>query len=507
MIVEIEPLGADVEIASTEADLTALSQELVPTGPVGPAGEGADVSGISPITVNSSDEIGLDETALVPGSDTEILFNDSGLLGADSGLTYNGKTLGVQAEDGQTDPLLSLQDANQTPLFEVGSDGSITSSIQPAVLQLTSDNTTHDLNSNSWARVPWTIIKETDTLYDYDLTADNTAFTVTQGGLYRLKVRLTYNAIGRRDSPAVRFTVNGVQIDGDGRSGYVRNGSGHDTGTTYLETTTRLSAGDTVGVVSKQTASSGTDTMIPNQSEFRIENMSVITRDAGDASSLQGYSAGDFFLKNVEDLSGAGFPYFDGTDLALSSTLGVYNEYPEIVESGSGDPPTLYIDGVAGSREEGKIKFREKNPDGTYRSGAEIKQTRVGLEISPRYFKTIKLDGFRSTVEVSTNSVDINAQDSVNFLHKDGGVGFFNENGLTVDGYTSSSVTVNARSGQTDPLLSLQDENANPLFTDQVSGDRKYHTAGSGIVLTSPDGNTTKRVYLDNSGNLQTETP
>lgn len=112
MIVEIEPLGADVEIASTEADLTALSQELVPTGPVGPAGEGADVSGISPITVNSSDEIGLDETALVPGSSNEILFNDGGTLGADSGLTWDGKTLSVQAQSGQTDPLLSLKHEN-----------------------------------------------------------------------------------------------------------------------------------------------------------------------------------------------------------------------------------------------------------------------------------------------------------------------------------------------------------------------------------------------------------
>jgi hypothetical protein len=359
--------------------------------------------------------------------------------------------------------------------------------------------------------VPWTIIKETDTLYDYDLTADNTAFTVTEGGLYRLKVRLTYNATGPRDSPAVRFTVNGAQIDGDGRSGYVRNGSGHDTGTTYLETTTRLSAGDTVGVVSKQTANSGTDTMIPNQSEFRIENMSVITRDAGDASSLQGYSAKDFVLKNIEDLSGAGFPYFDGTDLALSSTLGVYDEYPEIVESGSGDPPTLYIDGVAGSQEEGKIKFREKNADGTYRSGGTIQQISAKLVIAPRYLGSIKLDALRSNVEVRSHDVDLTAQDSVNFFHKEGGgtttVGSFDEKGLTVNGDTSSSIIVNARSGQTDPLLSLQDTNGNPLFTDQVSGDRKYHTAGAGVVLTSPDGSTTKRVYLDNSGNLQTETP
>lgn len=70
----------------------------------------------------------------------------------------------------------------------------------------------------------------------------------------------------------------------------------------------------------------------------------------------------------------------------------------------------------------------------------------------------------------------------------------------------NKTLKAKAQSGQTDPLLSLQDVSENTLITDQVSGNRKYHTAGSGIILTSPDGNTTKRVHLDNSGNLTTTT-
>jgi hypothetical protein len=53
--------------------------------------------------------------------------------------------------------------------------------------------------------------------------------------------------------------------------------------------------------------------------------------------------------------------------------------------------------------------------------------------------------------------------------------------------------------------LQLNDETGSPLITDEVSGDRTYHEPGKGVVLTSPDGSTTKRVYLDNSGTLQTE--
>ena len=253
MIVEIEPLGADVEIASTEADLTALSQDLVPTGPVGPAGEGADVSGINPITVNSSDEIGLDETALVPGSSGEILFNDSGVLGSDSKLTWDGTELIVS-------------DPNSTDSLKIYSTGG---------------------------------------------------------------------------------------------QGYIENNS--------------------------------TDNII------RIK-----------PSSKRSW-------------------VFESRTLR----------------------PTVQSD--------------------------------LGAPFSNQQIKDIHMVG--ALQDKGNNILSFGETESW------------------------SGLNVQAKSGQIDPLLSLQDENANPLFTDQVSGDRKYHTAGSGIVLTSPDGNTTKRVYLDNSGNLQTETP
>jgi len=70
----------------------------------------------------------------------------------------------------------------------------------------------------------------------------------------------------------------------------------------------------------------------------------------------------------------------------------------------------------------------------------------------------------------------------------------------------TATITAQAKSGQTDPLLQLNDETGSSLIQDTVSGDREYKAPGKGVILTSPDGGTTKRVYLDNNGDLVTET-
>lgn len=100
-----------------------------------------------------------------------------------------------------------------------------------------------------------------------------------------------------------------------------------------------------------------------------------------------------------------------------------------------------------------------------------------------------------------------------NLSLKTGDAAFLKSNGnrqvLFGNGSTnnlSSRVTIAAKSGQTDPLLQLNDETGSPLITDEVSGDRTYHAPGKGVVLTSPDGSTKKRVRLDNNGDLVTET-
>ena len=43
------------------------------------------------------------------------------------------------------------------------------------------------------------------------------------------------------------------------------------------------------------------------------------------------------------------------------------------------------------------------------------------------------------------------------------------------------------------------------MATMTVDGDIQLHQNGQGLIMTSPDGNTTKRVFLNNSGNLATE--
>jgi hypothetical protein len=60
-------------------------------------------------------------------------------------------------------------------------------------------------------------------------------------------------------------------------------------------------------------------------------------------------------------------------------------------------------------------------------------------------------------------------------------------------------------------VWSVDDSGFNPPSGDNTvmslfaDGDLNLLKGGAGVVLTSPDGSTTKRVYLDNSGTLQTE--
>ena len=120
MIVEIEPKGAAVEIASTKVGLRALSQDLVPTGPVGPAGDTADLTVESPLQLSGgtlsidTSQLETDITATAPitwDPDTETVGLQTDPLSVDA-LQVSGEPaqVTVQASNGQADPLLEMKD-------------------------------------------------------------------------------------------------------------------------------------------------------------------------------------------------------------------------------------------------------------------------------------------------------------------------------------------------------------------------------------------------------------
>jgi len=81
----------------------------------------------------------------------------------------------------------------------------------------------------------------------------------------------------------------------------------------------------------------------------------------------------------------------------------------------------------------------------------------------------------------------------------------FNAAGTNRKAVLDNGLVLNVSTGQTDPIIQINDETGSPLIQETASGDREYKTPGKGIILTSEDGSHTKRVYLDNNGTLQTE--
>jgi hypothetical protein len=81
-------------------------------------------------------------------------------------------------------------------------------------------------------------------------------------------------------------------------------------------------------------------------------------------------------------------------------------------------------------------------------------------------------------------------------------------NGYFVEGEhprVNGSFYVRAVSSPTKPLFNISNNSDDALHTFD-STDLTNHVHGGGVVLTSPDGSTKKRVRLDNNGDLVTET-
>jgi hypothetical protein len=140
--------------------------------------------------------------------------------------------------------------------------------------------------------------------------------------------------------------------------------------------------------------------------------------------------------------------------------------------------------------------------DGTFQKvvGAEFEAILNGAEVTGQVY------GIDVTVETS-NSPTLPSDTYA--IHQTGPAPSFFESpiGINSKGLDASTaqLSIQAKSGQTDPLLLLKTENEDSLLTATMNGDTKHHKAGAGVILTSPDGSVTKRVRLNNNGELVTE--
>jgi len=74
------------------------------------------------------------------GADTQIQFNDAGGFGADPNFTYDGETMRVKAQSGQTAPILRLDDESGSSVMQVSPGATAAAVLDNNAFQLTDSN-------------------------------------------------------------------------------------------------------------------------------------------------------------------------------------------------------------------------------------------------------------------------------------------------------------------------------------------------------------------------------
>lgn len=161
-------------------------------------------------------------------------------------------------------------DANGNDVKNVGGFSSVESELQriptPIVRLETSDSTT-DINVGTL--FPWGTAELIDT-GTYSYTAGNPYLSVDEAGTYEVQVTIGINSTSNsqpRDNPNAELFKNrtssgagGTRLKAAGRTGYVRQDTGHGLSSLHLSWLGELTAGDTLAIQMFQEANDGTRT-------------------------------------------------------------------------------------------------------------------------------------------------------------------------------------------------------------------------------------------------------
>lgn len=169
------------------------------------------------------------------------------------------------------------------------------------IAQLTSTDTTTDINTTAWVTIPWDTEYTLDSAYTHD--AVNTPGTITfdEAGTYKVWTSIAYDATAADVSPSVKLSVNGVQKTTHGLGGYVSNTNGKTESMTTVMRTITVAAGDSLVIEATQTGNAGTATMRSEESILEIEQLSVTSAMANDANTLDGLDSSQFLRSDAND--------------------------------------------------------------------------------------------------------------------------------------------------------------------------------------------------------------
>jgi len=225
---------------------------------------------------------------------------------------------------------------------------------------------------------------------------------------------------------------------------------------------------------------------------------------------------------------GDGIVRLDAADVPGSNTQVIFNDNGDLGANAGltydgtltvqGDGTLLDLqdsDGDSVTVSSGATSFRGQKGVIITTEGSGAHPGRIPIDTGGKKPIFTELARFPSGINTSTiNSfgqgpILIDSNNGVEWIQDNNVTATLNEDGYFGVGTNSPTATITAQatSGQTDPLLQLNDETGSALIQDTVSGDREYKTPGKGVILTSPDGNATSKVTATDEGGLHVEGP
>jgi hypothetical protein len=122
----------------------------------------------------------------------------------------------------------------------------------PAVIQVTSTDTTTDINTSTTFTVPFNSVDFNTSSSKFSFNTSTGVITVLEAGTFWVYAHISYNDNGQtspvRANPSVRVYKNGTSLNYTGGHGYLRNSTGHDEASNSIGCLVQCAQNDTLDV-------------------------------------------------------------------------------------------------------------------------------------------------------------------------------------------------------------------------------------------------------------------
>lgn len=149
---------------------------------------------------------------------------------------------------------------------------SVNSQTGDVVIEAPGDNVFHaegtntDIN-NSNSTVSWNNTVMNDSAYSFN----GSTVTIQEAGSYEISADADFSSNTARSNANIGVQKNGNWAGVIGRSGYVRDNSGHNSSSVHTRATLELNSGDNIRIRTIQEAQG--DNVVPNRSQFTIKKL------------------------------------------------------------------------------------------------------------------------------------------------------------------------------------------------------------------------------------------